>query len=717
METLSGLVERITYHSEENGFCVLRIKAKGHKELVTLVGNLAAISVGEHISASGFWVNNREHGLQFKANSLDVHRPHTLEGIEKYLGSGLIKGIGPYYAKRLVEAFGDEVFTIIEDEPGRLIEAEGIGQVRAKKITKDWIEQRKVREIMVFLQSHGVGTSRATKIYKTYGDQAIEIVKENPYKLARDIRGIGFISADLIAQNLGIASDSSIRARAGVNHTLIEATTDGNCGLLFETLEESAAKLLDLDSTIIKKAIQAELAAGDLITDTINNEKAIFLAAFYNYEKNIASKIKILNSGSKPWKDIEVVKALPWIEEKLKINLADKQKEAIKTALKNKVTVITGGPGTGKTTLVKSILTILKAKEVKIKLCAPTGRAAKRLSETTSQEAVTIHRLLDFNPSFYGFNFNEEKPLDCDLVVVDESSMIDVSLMQSLLKAIPNRAALIIVGDVDQLPSVGAGQVLKDIINSDSVPIIKLTEIFRQAAKSKIISNAHLINQGKVPNLSLEKDSNISDFYFIEAEPADDLIEKVKKVVKDRIPKRFKLDPIKDIQVLCPMQRGAMGVRAFNVELQTRLNSNTEFIEKYGQKYSVGDKVMQTSNNYDKEVYNGDIGFISKVNIEDQELTALFDEREVTYEFSDLDQLTIAYATTIHKSQGSEFPAVVMPLCMKHYIMLKRNLIYTGITRAKKLLVIIGQKKALGMAVRDNTSMQRLSKLREWLLS
>ncbi len=693
---------------------MLRIKAKGHKDLITLVGNLAAISAGEYLEAEGTWVNDRQHGPQFKADNIEVHKPSSLEGIEKYLGSGLIKGIGPYYAKCLVEKFGKKVFKVIENESERLTEAAGIGYHRAQQITANWQEQTKVREIMVFLQSHGVGTSRATRIHKTYGDEAIKVVTENPYRLANDVRGIGFVSADIIAKNLGIPADSLIRARAGVNFTLMEATASGHCALLYEELKRSAADLLDLTEPVIENAIQAELEAGDLVEGSINSSKAIFLSAYYNHEKNIASKLKSLAAGKSNWQGIDIDKAIPWVEKKLKVSLADKQKEAVEMVLENKVSVITGGPGTGKTTLVKSILTILAAKKIQIKLCAPTGRAAKRLAESTGKEALTIHRLLEFNPAFAGFSFNAENPLDCDLLVIDESSMIDVTLMHSLLKALPISAALIIVGDVDQLPSVGAGQVLRDIIDSGLLTTVKLTEVFRQAAESKIISSAHLINQGEMPELKSSKE--VSDFYFIEARAGDDLIAKVNKVVKDRIPQRFKFNPTRDIQVLCPMQRGGMGVRAFNVELQKLLNPSSEFIEKYGQKYAVGDKVMQTINNYDKEVYNGDIGFITKIDLGAQEITASFDSKQVEYATNDIDQLTIAYATTIHKSQGSEFLAVVMPLCMKHYMMLKRNLVYTGVTRAKKLLVIIGEEQALSMAITNDDSSHRLSKLKEWLI-
>ena len=715
-EYLSGTIERITYHNTDNGFCVLRVKVKGHKDLVTVTGSVPSVSVGEYIKCSGIWHNDRNHGKQFKADFLKSLPPDTLEGIERYLGSGLIKGIGAHFAKRLVSAFGDKVFEVIENKPDLLSTVDGIGKIRAQSICANWQDQKIIREIMVFLQSHGVGTTRATRIYKTYGEKAIEIVSQNPYQLAKDIRGIGFISADTIAGNLGIAKNSLVRARAGIAHVLLEATSDGHCGLPKEILIQSSQKLLEIEKDLIELAIVEEIKLKSLVADTLNNIETIFLTSYYVYEKNIAKILLNLAKSPVLWNQTDTTEILPIVEEQLNIKLAKSQKLAISKALESKLMVITGGPGTGKTTLVNALLKTLAAKKLNIKLCAPTGRAAKRLSESTGLEATTIHRLLEIDPAYGSFKRNEESPLLCDYLVIDETSMVDVPLFYSLLKAIPLHSALLLVGDVDQLPSVGAGQVLKDIISSRVISTVQLTEIFRQAATSKIITNAHSVNQGMLPNLQPPKEE--SDFYFIEAEHGEDIINKIITMIKDRIPKRFNLNPVHDIQLLCPMQRGGAGARSLNVELQKVLNPNySNGILKFGQIFAVGDKIMQTENNYDKETYNGDIGIIRAINEQDQEITINFYNRDVTYDYTDLNQITLAYATTIHKSQGSEYSAVIIPLTMQSYMMLRRNLIYTAITRGKKLVVIIGQKKALAIAVKDNTSSHRYSKLKEWLMA
>ena len=709
-EYLSGTIERITYHNADNGFCVIRVKVKGHKDLVTVTGNVPSVSAGEYIKCSGIWHNDRNHGKQFKADFLKSLPPETLEGIERYLGSGLIKGIGAHFAKRLVSAFGDKVFEVIENKPNLLSTVEGIGKIRAQSICSNWQDQKIVREIMVFLQSHGVGTTRATRIYKTYGEKAIEVVSQNPYQLAKDIRGIGFVSADTIAGNLGIAKDSLVRARAGVAHVLLEATSDGHCGLPQEILVQNSAKLLEIEKDLIELAIAEEIKLKSLVTDTLNNINTIFLASYYIYEKNIAKILLNLAKSPVSWDKTDTTTIISLVEEELNIKLAESQKLAIEKALDNRLMVITGGPGTGKTTLVNSLLKTLAAKKLNIKLCAPTGRAAKRLSESTGLEATTIHRLLEIDPAYGGFKRNEESPLSCDYLVIDEASMVDVPLFYSLLKALPLHSALLLVGDVDQLPSVGAGQVLKDIISSKVISTVQLTEIFRQAATSNIITNAHRVNHGILPNMQITREE--SDFYFVEAEHGDDIINKIITMVKDRIPKRFNLNPIQDIQLLCPMQRGGAGARSLNIELQKVLNPNhTNGIVKFGQIFAVGDKIMQTENNYDKEVYNGDIGIIKAINEQDQEIIINFYNRDINYDYTDLDQITLAYATTIHKSQGSEYPAVIIPITMQSYMMLRRNLIYTAITRGKKLVVIIGQKKALAMAVKDTTSSHRYSKV------
>ncbi|MBF5095408.1 ATP-dependent RecD-like DNA helicase [Azospirillum sp. INR13] len=715
-EPLSGLVERVTYHNPENGYCVLRVKVRGHKDLVTLVGHAASVSPGEYIQASGRWEQHREHGPQFRAAFLRAAPPTTLEGIEKYLGSGLIKGIGPVYGRKLARTFGEQVFDIIETQPQRLIEVPGIGPKRIAKITRAWAEQKIVREIMVFLQSHGVGTSRAVRIFKTYGADAIPLVTENPYRLARDIRGIGFRTADTIAERLGIPKDSMIRARAGVSYALLEAVSNGHCGLPEDELLKLAEELLDIPQPTLAEAVRLEITESSVVADTVKERRCIFLMHLWHAEREIADRLTALADGAPSWGVIDAGKAIPWAEGKLGIALAASQKEAVARALASKVLVVTGGPGVGKTTLVRSILTILTAKGVRVALCAPTGRAAKRLSETTGLEAKTVHRLLETDPANGGFRRGAEAPLECDLLVVDETSMVDVPLMAALLRALPWQAALLLVGDVDQLPSVGAGQVLADVIGSGAVPVARLSEIFRQAAESRIVINAHRVNAGRMPDLEVPAEGG-SDFYFVAADDPEDGAHKVVEIVRERIPRRFGLDAVRDVQVLAPMQRGVLGARGLNLALQEALNGDASkpSVEKFGWTYRVGDKVMQTENDYEKEVYNGDIGTIVGLDAEEGELAIEFDGRLVPYPFGELDQVTLAYATTIHKAQGSEYPAVVIPVAMTHYMMLRRNLIYTGITRGKRLVVLVGQKRALALAVRTSDEGRRWSKLRDWL--
>ncbi|MCW2241786.1 SF1B family DNA helicase RecD2 [Azospirillum canadense] len=713
-EPLSGLVERVTFHSPETGFCVLRTKVRGQRDLITVVGHAAMISAGEFIQASGTWVNDRTHGLQFKADFLRATPPTTTEGIEKYLGSGLIKGIGPVYAKKLVKAFGDAVFDVIEQNPDKLREVTGIGPKRAQRIVAGWADQKIIREIMVFLHSHGVGTSRAVRIFKTYGPDAIQLITENPYRLARDIRGIGFKTADAVAAKLGIAKTAMIRARAGISFALSEATGEGHCGLPMAELIPLTEKLLEIEAPIIETALGLELKEGIVVADTLGGEPCVFLAGLYRAEQTIAERLRRLSADAVPWPAIDADKALPWVEQKAGITLADSQRAALRQALASKVLVITGGPGVGKTTLVNSILKVLRAKGVAIALAAPTGRAAKRLNESTGLEAKTIHRLLETDPQNGGFKRDETNPLECDLLVVDETSMVDVPLMNALLRAVPPRAALLLVGDVDQLPSVGPGQVLGDVIASGAVPVVRLTEVFRQAATSRIVVNAHRINAGRMPEWP--KAGEESDFYFVEAATPESGVGTLIEIVRNRIPKRFGFDPVRDIQVLCPMNRGGLGARSLNIELQAALNPPGALrVERFGWTFGVGDKVMQIENDYDKDVYNGDLGVVSAIDPEDGTLTAAFDGRPVTYEFGELDEIVLAYATTIHKSQGSEYPVVVIPVTTQHYTMLQRNLIYTGVTRGKRLVIMIGQRRALAMAVRGVLGRRRWSKLREWL--
>ena len=555
-EILAGLVERVTYHNVENGFCVLRAKARGHRDIVTVVGHAAVIAAGEWITASGDWVNDRTHGQQFKARFLRTSPPTSADGIEKYLASGMIRGVGPVYAKKLVSAFGDKVFDIIEAAPHQLQEVEGIGRVRAASILAAWAEQKAVREIMVFLHSHGVGTARAVRIFKTYGSDAIQVMTENPYRLARDIRGIGFKTADAMAMKLGVEKTAMTRVRAGISYALAEAMDEGHCGFPVAELLPLAERLLEVAPDLIRTALDLELQVGAVVADRIGEIDCVFLAGLHGAERAVAERLLALTNGTLPWPWIDPDKALPWVEQRTGLTLADSQQAAVRLALLAKVMVITGGPGVGKTTIVNSILRILAAKGVRLLLCAPTGRAAKRMSEATGRDACTIHRLLEVDPKTGGFRRGPDHPLDCDLLVIDETSMVDILLMHALLRAVPDRAALLVVGDVDQLPSVGPGQALADMIASGAVPVVRLTEVFRQAAKSRIIVNAHRINQGQMPDLNRPEEE--SDFYYVPADDPETAVARIVDLVKTRIPQRFGFDPVRDIQVLCPMNRGAL---------------------------------------------------------------------------------------------------------------------------------------------------------------
>jgi exodeoxyribonuclease V alpha subunit len=714
-ETLSGSIERVTFHNPDTGFAVLRVHAAGHRGLVTVVGHLPRVAAGEYVAASGAWAQDRDHGVQFKADELRTTAPQTVEGIERYLGSGLIKGIGPHFARRIVEVFGERTLAVIDESPSFLKEVKGIGPRRIQRIRASWQEQKAVRAIMVFLQSQGVGTARAVRIYKTYGEQAVELVKANPYCLATDIWGVGFRTADQLAERLGIDRGSPLRARAAVAYVLQRLSAEGHCGFPEAGVVARTAELTGIDPDVVAAAVEAERAEGNLVREVqegpTGEEPWLFLKPLFLAEVGVARTLRNLCDGPHPLPAIDTDAALRWVEQKMGLELAPTQRDAICQATRHKVLVVTGGPGVGKTTLVRGILEIFAAKGLRCALCAPTGRAAKRLGETTGREAKTIHRLLEFDPALGGFKRDRHQPLDVDLVVVDEVSMVDVVLMNQLLRALPPGACVVLVGDVDQLPSVGPGTVLADVIASGTVPVARLTEIFRQAGQSWIVRAAHAVNHGAEPESA---PPGQGDFYIIDAATPDAVLDRIITLVRDRIPARFGLDPFRDVQVLTPMNRSDLGARALNERLQQVLNPPRPAaaeVQRYGWQFRVGDKVLQTVNDYQKEVFNGDIGRITAIDEVDQELTVDYDGRPVVYDFGELDELSLAYALTIHKAQGSEYPAVVIPLHTQHFLMLQRNLLYTGITRGKRLVVLVGSRKALGLAVQRQDTARRYTAL------
>ncbi len=705
MQKLRCVVERITYQNPENGYSVMRVKVKGYDELVTLVGNLLEVPAGSVLLCEGDWKVDKRYGSQFVAQTWEEVMPATLYGIEKYLGSGLVKGIGPKFAQLIVSRFGLDTIEIIETDIKRLYEVPGIGQKRVEKIAESWEKQKDIKNVMLFLQGYGVSTAYAAKIYRQYGKESIDTVKTNPYKLADDIWGIGFKTADTIASKMGYEKNDLRRLKSGVTYTLSHMAEEGNVYAEEEQLVKSAIELLDADETPVRQAISEMLQSEDLIADA----EAVYMPPFYYAEVGTANRLnKLLDcvEGSL----FNIIPDISVISKQTGVEYDEVQAEAIREAVSSKVMVLTGGPGTGKTTTTQGIIAALKAMGLRILLAAPTGRAAKRMSEATGMEAKTIHRLLEYNPKD-GYKRNDDNPLEGDALIVDECSMIDLLLMNNLMKAIPAGMRLVLVGDIDQLPSVGAGNVLRDIIDSKRIPVIRLTRIFRQAQESRIVMSAHAINKGVFPDTSNGKNT---DFFFIQQEDPEQAVDTIVKLVKERLPNAYKR-PTSDIQVLTPMQRGVVGAANLNMALQTVLNPGQVSLNRSGYSFRQGDRVMQLRNNYDKEVFNGDLGYIERVDMEDRTLFVCFDGRTVEYDVSELDELTLAYATTIHKSQGSEYPIVVMPVLMTHYVMLQRNLIYTGITRAKKICVLVGTKKALSFAIRNLSVLKRNTKLKERL--
>jgi len=721
---LSGQIERITYTNEENGFTIAKVKVRGQQDLVTVVGNLMAPTPGEVLDMRGEWTQHPKFGEQFKVAQFKTKVPATVYGIKKYLGSGLIKGLGPVMAGRIVEKFGQKTLDIIENKIEHLAQVDGIGTKRIAMIARAWEDQKEIRDVMLFLQSHGVGSGFATKIFKIYGNRAIAVVKENPYRLATDIFGIGFLSADKIAENLGFAKDSQLRIEAGILYALHQLADEGHVYFPYAPLIDKCREMLEVDREAVVNALGSlslnqTVAIEDLNEDIEKNRenyKAVYLARYYRCETIIAKCLKKILHMSKSIRAIDSVKAVQWVQQQLSISLAEHQVNAIRWALENKVLIITGGPGTGKTTIINAILKILSKINIRVMLAAPTGRAAKRMSEASGHEAKTIHRMLEYSLKKGGFQRNEDNPLECDVLIVDEASMIDTILMHYLLRALPPTAIFILVGDVNQLPSVGAGNVLNDIIASESIPVVTLNEIFRQAQASRIITNAHKINNGILP--VIERSGSFdpaNDFYFIEQEDPERVLEIILELASRRIPQRFGYKPIDDIQILTPMHKGVVGAGNLNNRLQAALNPGELGIVRGERTYRINDKVMQIRNNYDKEVFNGDIGRISKIRYEDYEVIISFDDRDVSYDFAELDEIVLAYAVSIHKSQGSEYPVVVFPILTQHYVLLQRNLIYTAVTRGRNLVVMIGSRKALAVGVHNAKAQKRYTRLRQRL--
>ena len=719
--SLTGQIEKITFTNDETGFTIARVKVDGRHDPLTVVGTLMAPLPGEILDMRGEWANHPRFGRQFKVREYKTRVPATVYGIRKYLGSGMIKGLGPVMAGRIVDKFGKKTLDIIDSQIQRLAEVEGIGQKRVDMIARAWDAQSEIRDVMLFLQSHGVSSGYAAKIFKQYGTGTITMVKKNPYRLATDIFGIGFLTADQIAAKLGFERDSQLRVEAGILYVLQELSGDGHVCYPYEPLISKCRDILDVGREPVVQAL-GNLALGrhiviedinDSIEDYKENQKAVYLTRLHLAETGIASRLLSMIRAPRAIREIDSNKAIEWVQRRLSITLAEKQRRAVLRAAQDKVMVITGGPGTGKTTIINAVLKIYAELKTRIMLAAPTGRAAKRMSEATGFAAKTIHRLLEFSLQKGGFQRNEDKPLDCDILVIDEASMIDTALMYHLLKAVPTAATLVLVGDIHQLPSVGPGNVLNDIMASLAVPVVTLDEIFRQSKTSQIVVNAHKINAGQIPStLASRATDPETDFYFIEQEDPEKVVDIILELTQKRIPRHFGFDPVDDVQVLTPMHRGSVGAANLNQKLQAVLNPGEGGVIRGERTYRINDKVMQIRNNYDKEVFNGDIGRITAISWDSREISVSIDGREVVYDFGDLDELVPAYAVSVHKSQGSEYPVVIVPIVTQHYILLQRNLIYTAVTRGKKLVIIVGTRKAMAIGINNNKTLQRYTRLR-----